>query len=123
MKQVEQLNDLVQELTPSDRLPVNGHRRSATARLVAGPDGNDPRNSWRAKLLDPALRGRPDFRQVINRALQKSKDDYKTTYLNLHNKARLGINEDEKKKNLLKDARLDSSRSWLPGSHSSRIRR
>ena len=65
------------------------------------------RGSWRAKLLDPELRGRPDFRQIINRALQKAKDDYKTTYLNLHKKARLGINEDEKKKELLKDPRLD----------------
>ena len=73
------------------------------------------RASWRAKLLDPELRGRPDFRQIINRALQKAKDDYKTTYLNLHKKARLGINEDEKKKELLKDPRLDQLKKLAAG--------
>ena len=73
------------------------------------------RGSWRAKLLDPQLRGRPDFRQIINRALQKAKDDYKTTYLNLHKKARLGINEDEKKKELLKDPRLDQLKKLAAG--------
>ena len=36
------------------------------------------------------------------------KDDYRTAYFNLHKKARLGANEDGKKKELLKDARLES---------------
>ena len=36
------------------------------------------------------------------------KDDYRTVYFNLHKKARLGINEDDKKKELLKDPRLES---------------
>jgi hypothetical protein len=31
--------------------------------------------------------------------LQKVKDDYRTAYFNLHKKARLGVNEDGKKKN------------------------
>ncbi len=106
MKQVEEINDLVQELTP-----MTGYLATATAVLPPQDPWRDQmettRGSWRAKLLDPALRGRPDFRQIINRALQKAKDEYKTTYLNLHKKARLGINEDGKKKELLKDHRLD----------------
>jgi hypothetical protein len=40
--------------------------------------------------------------------LQKVKDDYKMAYFNLHKKARLGANEDGKKKELLKDTRLES---------------
>jgi len=36
------------------------------------------------------------------------KDEYRTAYFNLHKKARLGVNEDGKKKELLKDARLES---------------
>ncbi|MFI5457417.1 MAG: DUF6079 family protein [Isosphaerales bacterium] len=104
VKQVEELNDLVQELTP-----LTGYL--ATAAAVLPPQ--DPwraqmettQGSWRAKLLDPALRGRADFRQIIKRVLDKAKDDYKSTYVNLHQKARLGINEDEKKKGLLKDPR------------------
>jgi hypothetical protein len=35
------------------------------------------------------------------------KDDYRTAYFNLHKKARLGVNEDSKKKELLKDPRLE----------------
>ena len=106
VKQVEELNDLVQELTP-----MTGYLAIAAAVLPPQDPWRDQmestRASWRAKLLDPALRGRPDFRQIINRALQKSKDDYKTTYDKLHKKARLQINEDDKKKALLKDPRLD----------------
>ena len=114
VKQVEELNDLVQELTP-----MTGYLATATAVLPPQDPWRDQmestRASWRAKLLDPALRGRPDFRQIINRALQKAKDDYKTTYLNLHKKARLGINEDEKKKDLLKDHRLDQLKKLAAG--------
>ncbi len=66
------------------------------------------RSEWRAKLMDPSARNAADFRQKINRALQKVKDDYRTAYFNLHKKARLGANEDGKKKELLKDSRLES---------------
>jgi len=114
MNQVEEMNDLVQELTP-----MTGYLATATAVLPP----QDPwrgkvetaRASWRAKLLDPALRGRPDFRQINNHALQKAKDEYKSAYLNLHKKARLGINEDEKKKSLLKDQRLDQLKKLAGG--------
>jgi hypothetical protein len=114
MKQVEEINDLVQELTP-----MTGYLATATAVLPPQDPWRDQmettRGSWRAKLLDPALRGRPDFRQIINRALQKAKDEYKTTYLNLHKKARLGINEDGKKKELLKDHRLEQLKKLAAG--------
>jgi hypothetical protein len=65
------------------------------------------RSEWRAKLMDPSARSVVDFRQKINRALQMVKEDYKSAYFNLHKKARLGVNEDGKKKELLKDARLE----------------
>ncbi len=106
IKQLEDLNSLVQELTP-----LTGYL--ATAAAVLPPQ--DPwrsqmdtmRNEWRAKLLEPNGRSAADFRQKINRALLKVKDDYRTAYFNLHKKARLGVNEDGKKKELLKDARLE----------------
>ena len=107
LKQLEDLNGLVQEL-----MPLTGYL--ATAAAVLPPQ--DPwrtqmdavRNEWRAKLMDPAARSATDFRQKINRALSKVKDDYRTAYFNLHKKARLGVNEDGKKKELLKDPRLES---------------
>jgi hypothetical protein len=97
----------VQEL-----IPLTGYL--ATAAAVLPPQ--DPwrtnmetmRREWRAKLMDPTARSAADFRQKISRALQKVRDDYKTTYFNLHKKSRLGVNEDAKKKELLKDPRIDS---------------
>lgn len=107
IKQIEDLHGLVQELTA-----LTGYLGTAAAVLPP----TDPwraqlekvRSEWRAKLMDPAARSAPDFRQKISRALQKVKDDYRTAYLNLHKKARLGANEDGKKKELLKDPRLDN---------------
>lgn len=105
IKQIEDLNTLVQELTA-----LTGYLGTAAAVLPP----QDPwrtqmetiRSEWRAKLMDPTARSAADFRQKINRALQKAKDDYRTAYFNLHKKARLGVNEDTKKKELLKDSRL-----------------
>ncbi len=117
IKQIEDLNGLVQELTA-----LTGYLGTAAAVLPP----QDPwrtqmetiRSEWRAKLMEYASaplallggvvggEGRADFRQKINRALQKAKDDYRTAYFNLHKKARLGVNEDSKKKELLKDSRL-----------------
>jgi hypothetical protein len=106
IKQLEDLNSLVQELTP-----LTGYL--ATAAVVLPPQ--DPwraqmetiGSEWRAKLMDPGARGAADFRQKINRVLSKVKDDYRTAYFNLHKKARLGVNEDSKKKELMKDPRLE----------------
>ena len=58
--------------------------------------------------MDPVARSAADFRQKIGRALQRVKDDYRSAYFNLHKKARLGANEDGKKKELMKDPRLES---------------
>jgi energy-coupling factor transporter ATP-binding protein EcfA2 len=107
IKELEDLNSLAQELTP-----VTGYL--ATAAAVLPPQDSwrsqmdTVRNEWRAKLTDPAARGAADFRQKVNRALSKAKDEYQTAYFNLHKKARLGVNEDGKKKELLKDLRLEN---------------
>lgn len=106
IKQLEDLNGLVQELTL-----LTGYLATAAAVLPS----QDPwrtqmetvRTEWRAKLIDSAARNAADFRQKINRALLKVKEDYRTAYFNLHKKARLGVNDDSKKKELLKDARLE----------------
>ncbi|MDX2029362.1 MAG: DUF6079 family protein [Blastocatellia bacterium] len=105
IKQIEDLNALVQELTA-----LTGYL--GTAAVVLPPQ--DPwraqmervQSEWRATLMDPTARSAADFRQKINRALQRAKDDYRAAYFNLHRKFRLGVNEDDKKKALLKDSRL-----------------
>ena len=107
IKQIEDLNGLVQELTAADRLPGDRRRRVAAARPVAGADGNHaermagqadgPHRPQRRRLPPEDQPGTPEGEGRLP-----------TAYFNLHKKARLGANEDGKKKELLKDARLES---------------
>ena len=114
IKQIEDLNGLVQELTA-----LTGYLGTAAAVLPP----QDPwrtqmetmRSEWRAKLMDPTARSAADFRQKINRALQKVKEDFKSAYFALHKKSRLGANEDGKKKELLKDERLERLKKLAQG--------
>jgi len=107
IKQLEDLNNLVQELNP-----LTGYLSTAAAVLPQGDpwrtEMDTVRGEWRAKLLEPAVRNAADFRQKIQRVLSKTKDDYRAAYFNLHKKARLGVNEDGKKKELMKDPRLEN---------------
>ena len=74
-------------------------------------------NTWRsglekekkqlsAQLLESDKRSSPEFRQDIIRELLRLKKEYGEEYVKLHNKARLGLKEDEVKDALLKDSRL-----------------
>lgn len=106
IKELEDLNGLVQEL-----LPLTSYLVTAAAVLQSQHPWRTQmdavKSEWRAKLMDPAARSAADFRQKINRALTKAKDDYQTAYFKLHRKVRLGVNEDRKKKELMKDPRLE----------------
>ncbi len=58
-----------------------------------------------AQLGDPAQRG-ADFRQQVQRKLADLKTEYLQIYLGLHAKARLGVNDDKRKIELMNDERL-----------------
>ena len=58
-----------------------------------------------AQLGDPAQRG-ADFRQQAQRKLVDLKTEYLQIYLGLHAKARLGVNDDKRKIELMNDERL-----------------
>ena len=109
VRQIADLSQLVRELSP-----LTGYLSTAAAVLPPQDAWRTRMESiqaeWRAKLLDPSVRSAPDFRQSIQRALQAAKEDYRTVYFDLHKKARLGVNEDGKKKELLKDPRLEQLR-------------
>lgn len=66
--------------------------------------------SARATLLaaasHPAQRGAPNFRQQARQQMQQLRSTYIQSYLQLHSKARLGVNEDKRKQALMKDAQL-----------------
>ena len=59
-----------------------------------------------AQIGDPAERGATSFRQQTQRRLGDLKKAYVQAYLALHTKARLGVNEDKRKAQLMVDKRL-----------------
>lgn len=58
------------------------------------------------QISDPARRGTPTFRQETQRRLIDLKKAYVIEYLRLHTRARLGVNEDQRKVQLMGDDRL-----------------
>lgn len=59
-----------------------------------------------AQLGDPNKRGAATFRQQTQRKLADLKKAYVQSYLGMHTKARLGVNEDKRKTGLMGDERL-----------------
>jgi anion-transporting ArsA/GET3 family ATPase len=59
-----------------------------------------------AQIGNPTQRGAPAFRQQTQRRLGDLKKAYLTAYLGMHARARLGVNEDKRKAQLLGDERL-----------------
>ncbi len=59
-----------------------------------------------AQISDPAKRGAATFRQQAQRKLGDLKKAYLLSYLSMHTKARLGVNEDKRKAQLMADQRL-----------------
>ncbi len=59
-----------------------------------------------ADISDSQKRNKPEFLQRTRRKLETLKKKYIETYLALHSKARLGVNEDKKKSRLMNDERL-----------------
>ncbi|MFH1984069.1 MAG: DUF6079 family protein [Pseudomonadota bacterium] len=59
-----------------------------------------------AQFSDPDKRGAATFRQQTQRKLTDLKKAYVQTYLGMHTKARLGVNEDKRKTKLMTDERL-----------------
>jgi hypothetical protein len=64
------------------------------------------RNEVLAQISDPVKRNAVAFRQQTQRKLRDLKKAYLLTYLSMHAKARLGVNEDKRKAQLMGDDRL-----------------
>ena len=58
------------------------------------------------EIADPAMRGAATFRQQTQRKLGDLKKAYLQAYVGMHVKARLGVNEDKRKAQLMVDPRL-----------------
>ena len=64
------------------------------------------REALLAQVVDPAARSAAGFRRRAQRQLADLKRAYVETYLALHTRARLGVDEDRRKGRLLADGRL-----------------
>src|SRR5262249_49319502 len=58
------------------------------------------------QLSNPKKRGSPQTQRQLAEALLQLKQQYIDAYVKVHTRARLGANEDSRKKKLLQDARL-----------------
>ena len=83
---------------------------TAEAVLPTGHEWIDKMKAARDEVLaqigDPAKRGAAAFRQQTQRELGDLKKAYLLAYLAMHAKARLGVNEDKRKAQLMGDERL-----------------
>ena len=64
------------------------------------------RTTLLGQIVDPAARSHSGFRGETQRALADLKEHYIRAYLDLHTRARLGANDDARKRRLLNDERL-----------------
>jgi hypothetical protein len=83
---------------------------TAEAVLPTGHEWIDKMNTARDEVLaqtgDPVKRSSAAFRQQTQRKLGELKKAYLLAYLSMHAKARLGVNEDKRKAQLMGDERL-----------------
>ena len=66
----------------------------------------DTRATLHGQIADPAARSQSGFRRDTQRALADLKEQYVRVYLDLHTRARLGVDDDARKRRLLNDDRL-----------------
>ena len=65
------------------------------------------RDAILSSFHDPEKRTKPEFRQKTLQQLNELQQGYMDTYTSMHQKARLGVNDDNRKKALSRDDRLE----------------
>ncbi len=105
LAEVKSIEDLVVDLGSTA-----SYLSTAEAVLPAGQELIDrmktAQNEVLAQISDPAKRGAAAFRQQTQRKLSDLKKTYLQAYLGMHARARLGVNEDKRKIQLMADKRL-----------------
>lgn len=103
--EIESLQALVAELEPfssylsqAELVLPQGH---ATAKRMQGV-----RDRLAGKLKESDGRDDPKFRQETLRDLTKLRNEYATEYLRMHTRSRLGVKDDRRRADLLRDPRL-----------------
>jgi len=105
LAEIKALEDLIADLGPTA-----SYLSTAEAVLPASHEWIEKmkttRNEVLASISDPAKRSIPNFRQQTQFKLRELKRSYLLSYLFMHSKARLGVNEDKRKVQLMGDDRL-----------------
>jgi len=105
LAEIKSLEELVVDLGATA-----SYLSTAEAVLPTGHDWIDKMKTVRNEVLgqigDPAKRSAAAFRQQTQRKLSDLKKEYVQAYLSMHAKARLGVNEDKRKAQLMGDERL-----------------
>ena len=110
LREVESLGELVATLGGTTSF-------LSAAEAVLPPDHEwiarmkEARTTFLGQLVDPAARSQSGFRLETQRALADLKKRYARAYLDLHTRARLGVNDDARKRRLLNDERLKKIRA------------
>ncbi len=104
-REVEALGAVLQQTNP-----LTSYLGKAEALLDAGHPWQDAVRTARAdlmaKIASPKQRSEADFKRLMSQTLADLKNKYQDAYLAAHERARLGANDDKRKANLAKDARL-----------------
>lgn len=105
LKEIEHLQQLAADLGPT------ASYLSMAEAILPGGDGwidkvKAAREDVIGKIEDPATRNGETFRQETMGRLGHLKKSYVQTYLRMHTRARLGVNDDKRKAQLIKDERL-----------------
>lgn len=105
LKEIESMQELVADLGAT-----TSYLSTAEAVLPTGYEWIDKMKAAREEVLgqisDPAKHNALSFRQKTQSKLTELKKAYLQAYLGLHTKARLGVNEDKRKAQLMGDERL-----------------
>ena len=107
LREVETLHSLVADLSS-----ITSFLSTAEAVLPAEHEWVDKMKAVReevlTQLVDPEKCNESTFRHQTRRELSELKKTYVRSYLELHTRARLGVNEDKRKARFLGDKRLES---------------
>lgn len=105
LNDIEVLQGLVADLganasyiTTAEAILPTGHEWVAKVKTA--------RDTILEQIVDPAKREEAGFRQQAQRKIADLKKEYRNSYLTLHTKARLGVNDDKRKAKLSVDRRL-----------------
>ena len=110
VRQVEELREFASDLgATASYLSTAEAVLSEDHPWVAGMQ--EARDELIAQVIDPMSHASARFRQTAKTRLADMKKGYTRVYLAMHQKARLGVDDDRKKAQLLHDERLDKLRS------------